>query len=57
MFFLEQDEFTEEEINKTVEKFKQAVTDIKAHEFEPTKNKDKACKYCNYKDYCGMNRL
>lgn len=50
-------EFTEQEINDTVEKFKQAVTNIKAHEFEPTKNKEKTCKKCPYKDYCGMDRL
>ena len=49
--------FTEDEINAVVETFKQAVADIKALNFEPTKNKDKACKYCNYKDYCGMNKL
>ena len=49
--------YTETEIETAVEIFKQAVADIKAHKFEPTKNKDKACKYCNYKDYCGMNRL
>lgn len=50
-------EFTEDEINAVVETFKQAVADIKALNFEPKKNENKACKYCNYRDYCGMNKL
>ena len=52
-------EFTEDKINEVVEKFKKAVADIKSLNFEPTaeENKDKSCKYCNYKDYCGMNKI
>lgn len=49
--------FTEDEINVIVNKFKNAISNIKALNFEPTKNRDKSCKYCNYKDYCGMNKL
>ena len=49
--------FTEDEINVIVNKFKNAIANIKALNFEPTKNRDKSCKYCNYKDYCGMNKL
>jgi RecB family exonuclease len=49
-------EFTEDEINSAVEKFKQAVKSIKSYDFEPS-YKENACKYCAYKDFCGMNRL
>ena len=45
---------TDEEIADAVEKFKNAVADIKAHKFEPTL-KESACKYCPYQDFCGMN--
>ena len=46
--------YTEEEIANAVEKFKNAVADIKAHKFEPTNDK-KNCKYCSHKDFCNMN--
>ena len=46
--------YTDEEIADAVEKFKNAVADIKAHKFEPTL-KESACKYCPYQDFCGMN--
>lgn len=49
-------EYTESEINEVVEKFIQAVNDIKSLKFEPS-YKERACKYCNCKDYCGMNKL
>jgi CRISPR/Cas system-associated exonuclease Cas4 (RecB family) len=49
-------EFTEDEINSTVENFKQAVKSIKSYDFEPS-YKENACKYCAYKDFCGMNKL
>lgn len=49
-------QFTAEEIQQAVEKFKNAVKSIKAHEFEPS-FKDNACKYCSYKSFCSMNRL
>jgi CRISPR/Cas system-associated exonuclease Cas4 (RecB family) len=48
--------YTEEEINDAVEKFKQAVAWIKSCEFEPN-HKDNACDYCSYKDFCNMNRI
>ena len=48
--------YTDEEIEELVEKFKQAVAKIKAFEFEPSNNKN-ACKYCLYKDFCGMNKI
>ena len=46
--------YTDEEIADAVEKFKNAVADIKAHKFEPTL-KESACKYCPYQDFCCMN--
>lgn len=50
-------EFTDQEIVDTVNKFKQAVLDIKAHKFEATMNKEKSCKKCPYKDYCSIERV
>lgn len=47
---------SEEETLAVVEKFKAAVKGIKSCEFEPS-YKETSCKYCLYKDYCGMNNL
>ena len=49
-------EVTRLEIEAVVEKFKQAVTGIKNCEFEPS-YKETACKYCLYKDFCGLNKI
>ena len=49
-------EYTDDEILEVVEKFKQAVKNIRNCEFEPS-YKDSACKYCSYKDFCDMNRI
>ena len=54
LFSIEGINYTEEEIANAVEKFKNAVADIKAHKFEPTNDK-KNCKYCSHKDFCNMN--
>jgi RecB family exonuclease len=48
--------YTNEEIEAAVDKFKQAVEGIKSHEFEPSYNPI-ACKYCAYKDFCSLNRI
>lgn len=47
-------DYTEEEILNAVNKFKNAIADIKSHKFEPART-EKACKYCSYKDFCNMN--
>ena len=49
-------DFSDEEIDAVVEKFKTAVKNIKSCEFEPSYKKT-ACEHCAYKDFCGMNRL
>ena len=46
--------YTDEEIEALVEKFKTAVNNIKNCQFEPSYNEN-TCKYCTYKDFCGMN--
>ena len=48
--------YTQEEIDTAVETFRNAVKRIKSHEFEPS-YKESSCRYCAYKDFCGMNRL
>ena len=48
-------QYTEQEIEDAVGKFRQAVSDIKEHKFE--KNEKANCQYCSCKDYCGMNVL
>ena len=47
-------EYSEEDCNAIVEKFKNAIAEIKNYNFEPSHNPD-ACKYCSCKDYCGLN--
>ena len=44
---------TEEECEKVVEKLKQSIKNISDCEFEPSYDEN-ACKYCAYKDFCGM---
>ena len=48
--------FTDEEIENAVDKFKQAVKSIKCFEFEPS-YRDNSCEYCPYKDFCDMDRI
>lgn len=44
---------TEEECEEVITKLKQTIKDISDCEFEPS-YKTEACKYCAYKDFCGM---
>jgi ATP-dependent exoDNAse (exonuclease V) beta subunit len=44
---------TEEECESVVNELKQSIISIADCNFEPSYNKA-ACKYCNYKDFCGM---
>ena len=46
--------YSDDEITERVEKFKEAINSIKNCEFEPSYNEN-ACKFCPYKDFCGMN--
>jgi len=46
----------EEDCEKVVNEFKQTIKNISECEFEPSYNED-ACKYCNYKDFCGLEIL
>lgn len=48
--------YTEEDCNKVVEKFKNAIDSINNLEFEPTYDQ-KACKYCACADFCKGNVL
>ena len=48
--------YSDEDINNAVETLKDAVVDIRAHKFEPSR-KNNVCKYCLYKDFCGMDRI
>ena len=45
---------SEEDCEKVVNEFKQTINNISECEFEPSYNED-ACKYCNYKDFCGLD--
>jgi CRISPR/Cas system-associated exonuclease Cas4 (RecB family) len=47
-------EYSEDDCNAIVEKFKNAIAEIKNYNFEPSHNPE-ACKYCSCKDYCEMN--
>lgn len=47
-------EYSEDDCNAIVEKFKNTIAEIKNYNFEPTHNPE-ACKYCAYKDFCGMD--
>ena len=47
---------TKEDCERTAEKFKQAISDIKAMKFEPIENKSECSLYCPYKhSYCDLN--
>ena len=48
--------YTEEDCNKVVEKFKNAIDSINNLEFEPTYDQ-KVCKYCACADFCKGNEL
>lgn len=47
-------EYSENDCNAIVEKFKNAIAEIKNYNFEPTHNPE-ACKYCACKDFCGLD--
>ena len=49
--------YTDEEIETVVDKFKQAVKNIKTHEFEPNFSDKDVCKYCSSKYFCRMDRI
>ena len=49
-------EFNKEEIEAVVEKYKNAIKNIKQHNFEPSYNQN-ACEYCLHKEFCDLNRL
>ena len=49
-------EFTDDEVQEVVQKFKCAINDIKEHKFEPSYN-EKACQYCAYREFCDINRI
>ncbi|HCB11318.1 MAG TPA: hypothetical protein DEO94_04095 [Cyanobacteria bacterium UBA11991] len=50
---------TDEDCLEVVDKFKNAISNIKAYNFEPIAQKDRknspACKYCAYKDFCNFD--
>ncbi len=46
--------FTQDETNQVIEKFKSAIKNIENCNFEPIEDKTK-CKYCSFKDYCGLD--
>lgn len=45
---------TEEDCEKVVAELKQSIKDISECEFEPNYNEE-ACKYCSYRDFCGID--
>lgn len=48
--------FTGEEVQDVVNKFKDAIAGIKNCDFTPS-YKENSCKYCSYRDLCGLNTL
>lgn len=48
--------FTDEECTAVLEKFRNAIKDIRSYKFEPIEQKDRkknpACQYCQYKAFC-----
>ena len=49
-------EYTKEESEERIEKFKSAIKNIENCNFEPSFNKN-ACKYCQYSDFCKINAV
>lgn len=49
-------DLTEEDCSEIEQKFKVAISDIKAYKFNPTPS-DKACQWCQYKDFCRLETL
>lgn len=48
--------YTEDDINKILDKYKNAINGIRNHKFDPTPSKN-ACAYCPYKnDLCNLNQ-
>ena len=47
---------TKDDVFEIVEKYKNALFEIKSHDFEPTalKENKEYCKYCPYKDICAQ---
>ena len=50
-------DYTKDDIDKILDKFKSAIKGIQNHDFEPTPSKV-ACKYCPFKnDFCEVKRV
>ena len=47
-------EFSEDEVKKVVEKYKNAIKNIQEFNFEPAENENK-CQYCQYRDFCRLD--
>ena len=47
-------DFSDEEINEVIKKYKNAIKDIQEFNFEPTENENK-CQHCQYSDFCKMD--
>ncbi len=47
-------QLTDEDCENVLERFKNAINDIRACKFEPSYNKD-ACQFCEYKDFCKID--
>ena len=52
-------ELTDDDCQAVVDKFMDAINDIKNYEFEPIEKRERktstACEYCQYKDFCNFN--